>query len=291
MANPQSAMQPQSWLTARGEAYLDSQVIQPLPGDDSFTAFTHVLRRSNPLLPSILTGPLATLSTRLTELWRRIPLERRINVQHYDLKLELLEGFAAHLSCLGIFSSDRVGNDRRPVEGFSFFISPPSRKPDQHPFPSARRDERLEATETLFLLTALLSTAEDSPQVSNTLGNPVRYIPYYDVPEMLTAPKWSNTASLALAARYFHWDLHPDQHRHHTFSLDSAPEHWVHSPTAQESNQEMTEEDLYRLIAKLIGKKGSLHGAVCYFLLKLKAVMRAGVQVSACSTCPIALQN
>ena len=141
------------------------------------------------------------------------------------------------------------------------------------------------------VLMALLLTAEDSPQVSNTLGNPVHYIPYYDVPEMLTAPKWSNTASLALAARYFHWDLHPDQHRHHTFSLDSAPEHWVHSPTAQESNQEMTEEDLYRLIAKLIGKKGSLHGAVCYFLLKLKAVMRAGVQVSACSTCPIALQN
>ncbi len=280
----------QAWLSRADKARLDSDAAQPLPEDDSFTAFTNVLRRSNPLLPAILTGPLNSLSTCLTDFWQGIPLQWRTNIRHYELKTALLEGLPVHLACLGIFSSDTVGTDRRPVEGFSFFISPPTRTPEQPPFPSARRDERLEATETLFLLSVLLSTAEDSPQVSAIPGDPVQYIPYYDVPETLSAPKWNNAASLALAARYFRRDS-PPGHRRHVFNLDSAPECWVHSPKAQELNQDLTEEDTYRLIAKLIGKQGSLHGVVCYFLLKLKAVMNAGVQVSARSTRQIALQN
>ncbi len=290
MTQPPNHMHPPAWLRGTEEARIDSAAVQPLPQDDSFTAFTNVLRCSNPLLPAILTGPLDSLSTRLTKYWQGIPPQQRANILHYELKTALLEGLAVHLACLGIFSSDKVGTDRRPVEGFSFFISPPTRTPEQPPFPSARRDERLEATETLFLLTVLLSTAEDSPQVSAIPGDPVRYIPYYDVPETLSAPKRSSAASLALAARYFRRDSRPGHHRR-VFNLDSAPERWVHSPKSQESNQDLTEEDSYRLIAKLIGKQGSLHGAVCYFLLKLKAVMNAGAQVSASSTRLIALQN
>jgi hypothetical protein len=192
------------------------------------------------------------------------------------------------LSYLGLFRFGRASSESRPVEGLSFFIRPAARNPTDPPFPFVRRDERLEATESLYLLTVLLSTADVSPTVSDIPGGPVRYIPYYDVPEPITAPKRTNAASLAMAARYFRRDTRTPS-RLRVFDFDPAPERWVYTHTAQGAST-MTDEDWYRTIAKLTGKQGSLHGAVCYFVLKLDTIMKAGKLVSACSTRLIALQ-
>jgi hypothetical protein len=51
---------PKAWLNDETERCFDMCALGRQGGGDAFTDFTNVLRRSNPLLPPVITGPLHT---------------------------------------------------------------------------------------------------------------------------------------------------------------------------------------------------------------------------------------
>jgi hypothetical protein len=178
------------------------------------------------------------------------------------------------------------------------------------PFQNAKREERLEAIESLYFLSIILSTGEDTPSVSKMPEGPTSYIPYYDPPSYLTAPKCTSAASLAMAAKYFRCDTHPEL-QFHVFRFEVSVKDWVASPdgaqmeserssiateaaagpqaAASPSNQlptdALTDEQGYRRIAQVSGNNSTMHGAVSYFMLKLFAIMKqhSKVMPSVCS--------
>jgi hypothetical protein len=191
-----------------------------------------------------------------------------------------------------------VEADRFALEGIDFYVRPQSRQPSEYPFPSAKRDERLEAVETLYFLTLILSTAYDTPPICDTPEGAVKFIPYYEVPQSLTAPRRNNAASLAVVARFFRLDRRRDL-RGRVFNFDISVEGWATPDTVLPADMESEEpststlesdesqvaaferdEKGYRRIAQVSGNKSSMHGAVSYFVLKLLAVMKEFRQVS-----------
>jgi hypothetical protein len=116
---------PKAWLNTEAESHFDSCISQRQQGHDIFTHFTDVLWCSNPLLPPVLTGPLSSLSTRVSALWATIPVHK---VKFYQLKCDLLDAFCYHLAMLSIFEDNRV-KGRSALEGLQFYIRPASRNP------------------------------------------------------------------------------------------------------------------------------------------------------------------
>jgi hypothetical protein len=265
---------PQAWLSMESEQLMDWHIPQRQLGDDPFTHFIEVLRRANPLVPPIITGPISSLSTRLAQFWSAVPPDA---VQFHGLKLDLLVGFCHHLESLSLFEPNRVAAERLVRMGLRFYSRHLSRDPRDSPFPNAKRDERLEAVETVFFLTLILSTADDAPSVGEAPEGPVAYIPYYTPPLHVTAPKRKNAASLAMAARFFRLDTRPKQYR--VFDFDLTVGHWTWSPKAAQGAAFETDEGGYRHIAQLPGKNATKHSAVSYFVLKLLAVMRGATEV------------
>jgi hypothetical protein len=281
-----------AWLDGATEALFDSSAPERQHGDDPFTCFTDVLRRSNPLLPLRVTGPLCSLSDRLLTYWESVPQEK---IQFYDIKSLLLAAFCTHMENLKIFKPGNVELARAPLEGIRFYMRPESRKSTDSPFSNARRGERLEAAESLYFITVILSTAEDEPEIAPMPEGSARYMPYYDVPKYLTAPKRENAASLAAATKFFRLDTRPELHQR-VFCFESTVEGWAWGPnleggasqqtSSSESNDNQTgawlnDEAGYRHIAKVTADVCSIHGAVAYFVLKLIAVLREHITVSA----------
>jgi hypothetical protein len=302
---------PNAWLDDETERHFDSCASEREGGGDIFTNFTNVLRRSNPLLPPVITGPLKTLSTRLLAHWRSVPKDK---VKFHELKSELLAAFCLHLENLAIFQASRFEPSRSILDGLQFYSSPPSRSSGDHPFPNVRRSERLEVAECLYLLTVILSTAEDEPLVYAMPEGAVRYIPYYDVPQYLTAPKRGNAASLASAAMFFRLDTRQELHQR-VFRFESAAEAlaWdpnlaqesvaapegvstqrnvtVQASTSQSIRQPLNDEAGYRRIAKVAGNACSIHGGVSYLVLKLMAVLKEYQTVGAFPTTALLKPN
>jgi len=281
-----------AWLDDTTEIHLDSFTSDRQGGVDAFSNFTNVLRRSNPLLPLRITGPLHSLSTRLLAYWESVPRDK---VEFYDLKLELLAAFCSRMENLSIFKSNTTDPNRLVIDGMRFYRRSGLRTSAESPIPNVKRGERLEAAESLYFITIILSTAEDEPPVPPMPEGPVRYIPYYDVPRYLTAPKRENAASLAVAAKFFRLDTRPEQH-HRVFRFDSTVEAWAWGPNLEggayqqagssESSGSQTvvlsnDEAGYRRIARLMGNTCSIHGGVSYFVLKLIAVLQEHKNVSA----------
>lgn len=277
---------PREWLESATEHIVDSLAeARQDDGTDPFTAFTNVLRRANPLLPPIITGPLVDLSSRLHEYWVAIPPTK---VEHWGLKSQLLDAFCTRLKGLSIFNPElSISPNRAALLGFEFYRRPPSQAAHESPFPHARRGERLEAIEDLWFVTILLSTSEDKPVIGPMPEGALRFVPYYDIPMYLTAPKRTNAASLALAARHFRMDQRPEENLR-AFSFESTVEGWTWGPDREviregpqggsESNQEQIEpwvndEDGYRRIAGVVGKSCSIHAGVSYLILKLMRVL------------------
>lgn len=291
-----------AWLDAKSEALLDSCVLQRQQGLNPFTRFTDVLRRSNPLLPSLITGLLNTLSTCMLRLWDTFP---ESNVQFHKQKRNLLDAFCCHLGNLSIFDNRTIDADRLAVDGMQFYIRPATRDPSDPPFANAKHDEHLEAVESLWFLTIILSTSEDAPLVSQMPEGSVHYIPYYNPPQYVTSPRWTNAISLAMVTKFFRMDNRPEP-RHRVFRFDISVEDWESLPDgAQNAMAEVrqpqaagmsgdgaqaaplpivqpVEETGYRRIAQVSGNKSSMHGAVSYFVLKLLAVLKEHRKVSTC---------
>ena len=174
---------PKAWLDDTTEIAFDSCASGRHSGVDTFTSFTDVLRHSNPLLPLRLTGPLHSLSRRLAEYWESIPRE---TVTFYDLKLELLVAFCSRIQNLKIFKSEAIEPNRALVDGMRFYTRSGLRNSTDSPFPNARCSERFEAAESLYFITIILSTAEDELPVPPMPEGPVRFIPYYNMPNYLS---------------------------------------------------------------------------------------------------------
>jgi hypothetical protein len=274
---------PKAWLTAESEELMDSYIQERPLGNDPFTSFAQVLRRSNPLVPLIITGPLSSLRTRLLTFWNAVPRDK---IAFHQLKSELLEGFCRHLESLSLFKEKREELDRLALMGVRFYVRQPSRNPQLYPFPNAKRDERLEAAETVFFLTLILSTADDAPSVSEMPEGPLAYIPYYERPQFLTAPKRKNAASLAIAARFFRLDTRPKQYR--IFDFDLTVDQWTWAPDAAQVTPFQTDEGGYRYIAQLPAKNATRYSAVSYFVLKLLAIRREATEVRIHCSCGIA---
>jgi hypothetical protein len=258
---------PHAWLTAASEEVMDLFISQRQPpNNDPFSWFMEVLRRSNPLIPPIITGPLSTLRMRVLAFWSAIPSD---NVQFYDLKAELLAGFCSHLQALQFF--DAGGDvDRLMLRGFRFYVRHPSRNPEESPFSHSKRDDRLEAMETVYFLTLILSTAENTPPPIHMVEGPLDYIPYYPSFPQLTSPKRRNAASLALAARFFRLDT-----RQRVFDFDLTAEDWVAwNPDEPQAADLEGNESGYRHIAQLSANKSTRHSAVSYFVLKLLTIRK-----------------
>src|SRR5271170_2929455 len=196
----QEMWNPRAWLSAEAEAHVDSCIDTRQGGADRFTSFTAVLRRSNPLVPVIITGPLHTLSMRLLGFWSMVP---RDAVKFHQLKSELLAGFCCQLLGLSLFDPRKVEVECSSLDGWSFYVRPASRNPQDSPFPYAKRDDRREAMEIIYFLTLILSTADASPSVAEMPEGSLAYLPYFPLPRYITAPKRRNAASLAMAARFF----------------------------------------------------------------------------------------
>jgi hypothetical protein len=261
---------PRAWLTAASESLMDACTAQRVQWGqtDPFTCFMQVLRRSNPLVPPLITGPLNTLAMRLQAFWHSVPSD---SVLHHGLKSELLAGFSRRLQGLPIFNGNREP-DRLALEGLQFYIRRPSQSPEEPPFPSAKRDERLEAIESIYFLTIILSTAQDAPLVSEMPEGPLEYIPYYcDVP-FITVPKRRNAASLAMAAKFFRQDTRPPRFR--VFDFDLTVQQWMWAPDEPQAAPLDRDEDGYRHIAQVSANKSTRHSAISYFVLKLLAVMK-----------------
>lgn len=259
-----------AWLTAASEAVMDiyTSQRQQCRDDDPFACFMQVLRRSNPLVPPIITSPLSTLQTRVLALWDAIPHDK---VQFHCLKAELLAGFCSHLRALRIFN-ENMDVDRLELDGLRFYVGRPSRDPEDSPFPHAKRDDRLEAIETVYFLTVILSTAENAPSVSDMPEGSLEYIPYYTPIPCIAAPKRRNAASLALAARSFRLDTRPKKYR--VFDFDLTAQEWTWTPNEPQAAIFEGNEGGYRRIAQLSAKKSTRHGAISYFVLKLLAIMK-----------------
>lgn len=267
---------PRAWLSAEAEAHVDSCSNQRQGGNDLFTSFTAVLRRSNPLVPLIITGPLHTLSTRLLGYWSTVP---RDVVQFHQLKSELLVGFCFQLRDLSLFKESRVEFDRSSLEGWRFYVRPPSRKPQDSPFPYAKRDDRLEAMEIIYFLTLILSTAQVSPLVGEMPEGALAYLPYFPSPQYITAPKRRNAASLAMATRFFRLDTRPKQYQ--VFDFQLTVKDWEWTPDNPQASPSDRDETRFRRIAQLSANKSSRHSAVSYFVLKLlNAIKEVRVHVA-----------
>ena len=270
-------LNPRAWLAAASEDIMDLCISQRQPhNDDPFTCFMQVLRRSNPLVPLIITGPLSTLRTHVLMFWGAIPLA---NVQFHHLKAELLGGFCSHLQGLRIFN-ENIEADRLTLDGLRFYVRQPFRNPEESPFPHAKRDERLEAMETVYFLTLILSTAENTLSPSDMPEGPLEYIPYYTSIPNITAPKRRNAASLALAAQSFRLDTRSKQYR--VFDFDLTAKDWAWTPDEPQAAALEGDESGYRHIAQLSANKSTRHSAVSYFVLKLLAIMK---EVRTYSTC------
>jgi hypothetical protein len=264
---------PKAWLPVESEIFLDSCVGEP--EGDELTCFVNVLRRYNPLLPAIITGPLDTFSARLAAFWSNIPENR---VEFHQLKSSLLAGFCLRLAGLSILQPGRVETNRLALEGLRFYLRHPSRNPEESPFPHAKRDERLEAAECLYFISLILSTADDNPSPSDTPE--ALYMPYYQAPQYLTAPKRRNAASLALAVRYFRLDHRGGKGGARVFDFDVSAEQWAAFSEKKSNGEDESPEDedeaAERLLAEMAGMHGksSRHGAASYFIIKLMGVMK-----------------
>jgi hypothetical protein len=214
---------PKAWVDAQTESRFDLYTPLRQHGDDAFTRFADVLRRSNPLLPPVITGPLCTLPDRVLAQWETVSPE---GVEFHQEKHELLDAFCIHVKNLPIFSGRNITPDRAPLEGLEFYSRPPSRDPDDSPFPYAKRDDRLEATESLYFITIILSTGEKTPVVSKMHEGYVNYLPYATVPRYLTSPQRCNSASLALAARFFRLNDKRPEPKRRVFRFDISIAEW-----------------------------------------------------------------
>lgn len=282
---------PKAWLNDETECHFDLCALERQGGGDDFTNFTDILRRSNPLLLPVITGPLKTLSMRVLAHWRAVP---EAKVQFHELKSELLAAFCFRLEHLEIFRASRFEPSRSMLDGLQFYIRHPSRSPSDYPFPNARRTERLEVVECLYLLTVILSTGEDEPVVSALPEGDAQYILYYDAPQYLTAPKRGNAASLAAAAMFFRVDTRQELNLR-AFCFESAAEALAWDPNlTQESTavhegvavsksgkQPLNDEAGYRRIVKVTANACSVHGGVSYLVLKLMAVWKEHQMASA----------
>lgn len=288
---------PKAWLDNTAEHVYDLHAPARQGGPDAFTKFTNVLRRSNPLLPLHITGPLDTLSTRLLQYWEGVPREK---VEFWELKSELLAAFCSRLKNLSLFKPLVIDPNRAMLDGIEFYMRPASRRSSETPFPYARRGERLEATESLYFLTIILSTGEDEPLVPPMPEGPVPFIPYYNPPRYLTAPKRPNAASLAVAARFFRFDERPELAQR-VFRFESTAESWAWGPNLErgiaprqagsegsqwQAGVLLNDEAGYRRIAGVMENSCSPHGGVSYFVLKL---IGAWKEYKAVSTIPTAL--
>jgi hypothetical protein len=274
---------PKSWLSTQSEILVDSFIDRRLPNDDDgFSHFASVLRRSNPLLPKIITGPLTTLSARVCDYWDLVPQER---VKFHALKRQLLDAFCSHLIGLTIFQRDRKhAEERAMLDGLAFYQRPEGRNPCDAPFLHVKRKDRLEAIETCYFITIILSTAIDNPSIDEMPEGPLSFVPYSVIPEYLTAPDRTNAASLALAAKYFRRDTRPAGHVR-MFRFDFTEAQWAAgAEEAQATNNQpgssiapdasIMDELGYRRIAQVSANSSSTHGAVSYCVLKLLAVKK-----------------
>lgn len=254
-----------AWLSAESEQHLDLCIDQRRTGNDPFTCFVDVLRRSNALVPPVITGPLATLSSRLLAFWRGILPDK---VEFYDLKRDLLEAFCRHLQGLLMFQQRNIEPSRLALEGFQFYTRSSSRDAADPPFSAAKRDERLEAIETIYFVTLILSTAEEDPSVAEMPEGAVCYLPYYQPVQTFSVPKRTSAVSLARTAKFFRLDKRGDT-RNSVFDFDCSAHSWASEGTL--THQSRLEH--YRALSQVQGKGGTKHGAVSYFVLKLCTVM------------------
>jgi len=209
--------------------------------------------------------------------WSTVP---RDAVKFHQLKSELLAGFCCQLLGLSLFDPRKVEVERSSLDGWSFYVRPASRNPQDSPFPYAKRDDRLEAMEIIYFLTLILSTADASPSVAEMPEGSLAYLPYFPPPRYITAPKRRNAASLAMAARFFRLDIRPKQYQ--VFDFNLAVEHWTWTPDDNPQTSDR-DETRYRRIAQLSANKSSRHSAVSYFVLKLlNAIKEVSVCIQRC---------
>ena len=262
---------PKAWLSAELEQVMDLCVRQQQHGNDLFTHFTQVLQQSNPLIPLIIMGPLSSLLTWLQALWDAVPHNK---VLYHDLKSELLAGFSDHLRHLSLFNEGRVEVEAEhlPLEGLSFYTHHPSWDPQDPPFLYAKCKECLKAIKLIYFLTLILSTADDAPSVSDMPEGPLLYIPYYLVPQHITAPKCRNVASLAMAAKFFQLDTCPKQY--HIFDFNLTVDDWTWAPDTLQEVLSAGDEAAYHTIAALLSSKNTQHAVVSFLVLKLLTVMK-----------------
>ena len=192
-------LNPKAWLSNEMECHFNLCTLERSSRSDDFTHFTNVLWRSNPLLPPVIMGPLHTLSTGLLAHWHAV---LKAKVQFHELKSELLAAFCCHLEHLDFFQASQFEPSHSACDRLQFYLHHSSWSSGNHPFLNIRCTEHLEVAECLYLLTIILSTSEDEPVVSVMPEGAVQYIPYYDMPQYLTAPKRGNAALLA-AAMFF----------------------------------------------------------------------------------------
>ena len=98
------------------------------------------------------------------------------------------------------------------------------------------------------------------------------YIPYSQPPQHITAPKCSNVASLAMAAKYFHLNTFPKQYCVYDFKL--TVNHWTWAPDSVQDVLSAGDEAAYHTIAVLLSSRKSQHAIVLYVVLKLLTVMK-----------------
>lgn len=255
------------WLSASNELkYSDGIAARRPKSQNPLSKFLAVARRSQPLIPLNLEGPLEDFVTRVATLWDS---EANRNAYLYHEKRSLALSTAQYISRLPIITTF-APLEQRYTSGQEFYKRLSQPRPFEVPIANSKKTLRSEALEAFYILTRLFWTVNVycAPPLAPE-GN-VAYIPYYT--EYPAPPKRTRASDLARISMFFRQEASlPEQKRH--FSLHSFTRTSI-KPPRQEHAVPLTKEYYQEGAGVAAGalqarEKTPLESGIMYFVAKL----------------------
>lgn len=197
------------WLTPHDEAEFN-RLIAPYAdtlGDftSTYESFLFVARRSNPILPACLTGPIDGLLERLDQRWKSLALPE---LRLWKIKRDVLRGAARYL--VAIFTTQTPPPNEAQSFGTVFYTRNVPEVPTLPTPPQKRKvimSIRLEAYTTLALIGDIFLNAGAPVEVTVFANTP--YLPMSSPPERMggklqyMAPQRRSSAQLTHTAFWY----------------------------------------------------------------------------------------
>jgi hypothetical protein len=274
------------WLSHANEVQYNMGIRERhVPDSSALSCFLTVASRYQPLIPSVLIGPVEDLQSRVILYWDS---HARRDSFLYQEKRQMAIATADRISHIAIAHTIPPDEYSRLVMGHQFFQRPSQPTPFEIPLYNTRPSTRTELNEVLWILMILFHSVGLYFPPHPAPEGIVAYIPYYSTNvDMTSPPKRQRVASLAHASMFFRRYAGLPAHKQ-AFSLFTFTRTSI-TPPQPEQTTPLSKS--YYLQGSGVGvgsaaakERTPLESGISYFVAKLMEIRDTKAEVRALST-------